>query len=180
MWLLPAQSPTTSGQIAVGGGFEALVKNSTSGATNFHILADHGGSQIFEWSGGNNDVTLKHQTLCLKPSSLDPNPPDSSVATAGSQSDVDSRWGAWSTANGTLATDAQYHELAPDAWNETSVPVVPRPRLHGVGLRFAYAQAGDLSPSVAHYESFVFVEPQAGTDISYIRSGYHSLHWPSP
>jgi hypothetical protein len=96
---------------------------------------------------------------------------------------VDPRWGAWSSSpigTVTVATDAQYYELAPDAWNETSVPVVPRPRLHGVGLRFAYSQAGDLSPSVGRYESFVFVEPQAGTDISYIRSGYHSLHWPSP
>ena len=142
---------------------------------NLHILADHRESQIFEWSDGHS-VYLSHQTLCLTTSS----PPDSSVATAAG-SVLDSSWGACNAAmSPAVMTDAQYYELAPDAWNETSIPVVPRPRLHGVGFR--RASNYDLSPSIsgAYYESFVLVEPPAGADISYILSGYHTLHWPSP
>ena len=168
-----------SGQIAVGGGFEAMdnQKNNT-GAMNFHILADHRESQIFEWSAGHS-VHLRHQTLCLKPSS----PPDSSVATAAG-SLLYSEWGAWNDVSSGVMTDAQYYELAPDAWNETSIPVVPRPRLHGVGFR--RASNYDLSPALnasiqaPYYQSFILVEPPAGADISYILSGYHTLHWPSP
>jgi hypothetical protein len=178
-------SSCPSGQIAVGGGFEAINDKQSRGATatDFHILADHGESQIFELSG-TDTVKLWHQTLCLKPSSLDPTPPDSSVATAAGSS-LDSRWGAYNEAiSPAVVTDAQYYELAPDAWNETSIPVVPRPRLHGVG--FQRTSNYDLSPALnasiqaPYYQSFILVEPPAGADISYILSGYHTLHWPSP
>jgi hypothetical protein len=170
-----------SGQIAVGGGFEATNYTQSRAAidTDFHILADHRESQIFELSN-NDTLYIRHQTLCLTTSS----PPDSSVATAAG-SVLDSRWGADNddVSPGAM-TDAQYYELAPDAWNETSIPVVPRPRLHGVG--FKRNPVYDLSPSIAeawggsNYQSFIFVEPPAGADIFYILSGYHSLHWPSP